>query len=78
MRYDHILKAVLNTFIFDDAGMRENNMSEIVKRVEFVFRDKTYEQRADKSDKRWLDDAIEEVFQGILNYLKALEADSKE
>ena len=53
-------------------------MSEIVKRVEFVFRDKTYEQRADKSDKRWLDDAIEEVFQGILNYLKALEADSKE
>lgn len=63
----------LHTFIFDDPGMRENDMKAIVKRVEFVFRDKTYEQRVDKSDKRWMDDAIGEVFNGILEYLKNFE-----
>lgn len=62
----------LHTFIFDDPGMRENDMDAIVKRVEFVFRDKTYMQRVDKSDKRWLDDNIKEVFSGIVNYLKKL------
>ena len=60
----------LHTFIFDDPGMRENDMNAIYKRVEFVFRDKTYKQRVDKSDKRWMDDAIGEVFNGILEYLK--------
>ena len=63
----------LHTFIFDDPGMRENDMKAIVKRMEFVFRDKTYEQRVDKSDKRWMDDAIGEVFNGILEYLKNFE-----
>lgn len=63
----------LRTFIFDDPGMRENDMNAIVKRVEFVFRDKTYEQRVDKSDKRWLDDDIGDVFSGIVEYLKGFE-----
>ena len=60
----------LHTFIFDDSGMRENDMNAIVKRVEFVFHDKIYKQRVDKSDKRWMDDAIGEVFNSILEYLK--------
>ena len=47
-------------------------MDAIVKRIEFVFRDKTYRKRVDKSDKRWLDDDIKEVFNGIVNYLKGL------
>lgn len=59
----------LDTFIFDDSGMRENNMPEIIKRLEAVFRDKTYKERVDKSDKRWLDDDIEEVLGGIVRYL---------
>lgn len=64
------LSACLGTFIFDDGGMRENNMSAIIKRLEFVFQDKTYKERVDKSDKRWLDDDIEEVFDRIIKYLK--------
>ena len=60
----------LHTFIFDDPGMRENDMAAIVKRVESVFRDKTYMKRVDKSDKRWMDDEISNVFEGIVNYLK--------
>ena len=60
----------LHTFIFDDPGMRENDMAAIAKRVESVFRDKTYMKRVDKSDKRWMDDEIGIVFEGIVNYLK--------
>ncbi len=63
------LIACLHTFIFDDSGMRENDMSAILKRVKFVFRDKIYKDRVDKSDKRWLDTEIDEVFDGIVEYL---------
>ena len=54
---------------FDDSGMRENDMSAILKRLKFVFRDKIYKDRVDKSDKRWLDTGIDEVFDSILKYL---------
>ena len=42
----------------------------IVKRVEFVFADKAYGKCVDTSDKRWMVDDIQEVFAGILNYLR--------
>ena len=67
-----ILIHCLQTFIFDDSGMRENSIDEIVKRVESVFGDDTYKQRVDKSDKRWLDDDINNVFNRIVEYLKSL------
>lgn len=61
----------LHTFIFDDPGMRENDMNAIVKRMEFVFADKADGKRVDTSDKRWLNDDITDVFDGILDYLRA-------
>lgn len=66
------LMQCLHTFIFDDSGMRENDMNAIVKRVEFVFADKAYGKRVDTSDKRWMDDDIQIVFAGILSYLREL------
>lgn len=60
----------LHTFIFDDQGMRENDVDAIIKRIEFVFHDKKYKQRVDKSDKRWMDDDIDDIFDSILEYLK--------
>lgn len=63
------LMACLHTFIFDDSGMRENDMPAIIKRLKFVFRDNVYKSRVDKSDKRWLDTGIDEVFDGIVEYL---------
>lgn len=45
------------------------DMSDIIKRLEFVFCDEVYRNRVDKSDKRWLDADIDEVFNGILEYL---------
>ena len=62
----------LHTFIFDDLGMRENDMNAIVKRMENVFGDKAYVKRVDISDKRWLDDDIQKIIDEILNYLRAI------
>ena len=59
--------------IFGDSEMRENNMRDIVRRVEKVFRDTGYKERVDSSDKRWLDNDINEVFDGILTYLSYLQ-----
>ena len=67
-----MLTHCLQTFILDDSGMRENSIDEIVKRVESVFGDDTYRQRVDKSDKRWLDDDINNVFNRIVEYLRSL------
>ena len=59
--------------IFEDSGMRENDMRDIVRRVEKVFSDTGYKGRVDSSDKRWLDNSIDEVFDGILTYLSYLQ-----
>ena len=67
------LSQCFHVFIFDDPGMRENNMATIIRRVEFVFRDPTYRHRVDESDKRWLDDDIEDIFEKIVAYLKTIE-----
>lgn len=66
------LSQCFHIFIFDDPGMRENNMAAIIRRVEFVFRDSTYRRRVDGSDKRWLDDDIGNIFETITSYLKKI------
>lgn len=58
-----------HTFIFDDKGMRENNLADVSRRLKFIFSDKIYKNRVDKSDKRWLDTDIDEVFTRIVAYL---------
>lgn len=69
-------KNLMNCFqilIFGDSGMRENDMRDIVRRVEKVFRDTGYKGRVDSSDKQWIDNSIDEVFDGILTYLSYLQ-----
>ena len=73
---DNLLNC-FHVFIFDDPGMRENDMSGVVRRIEKVFKDSAYKSKVDKSDKRWLDDDIEEVFDGILAYLSYLQLKEK-
>lgn len=66
------LRSCLHTFIFDDSGMRENDMAAILRKLKFVFHDNTYKDRVDKSDKKWLDTDIDEVFDGIMEYLNGI------
>lgn len=66
------LKNCFETYIFSDLGMKENTVTDILKRVESVFQDKRYRTRVDYSDKRWLDEKIEDIFSGILHLLESL------
>ena len=67
------LKQSLHVFILDDSGMREKSMEDIVRRVQNTFSDNGFRQRADTSDKRWLDDGIDLFFVTIIEYLKTIE-----
>lgn len=62
-----------DTYIFDDIGMRENNMHDIVERIKTVFQNTTYKRRVDSSDKRWIDDDIDNIFDGLLKFLMDME-----
>lgn len=64
------MKTCFDTYIFNDSGMRENNMDDIIHRVKSVFSNTAYKSRVDSSDKRWLDDDIDVVFDGIIKSLE--------
>ena len=63
------LMSALDTYIFHDSSMREREGKDIVKRLKFTFSDKTYIRNLDKSDKRWLDDEIDVITEGILKFV---------
>ena len=60
------------TLIFADTGMRENNMDDIIRRVESTFANKRYLGRLNGSEKNWLGIEVAEVLAGILSDLKSL------
>lgn len=66
------LNKCINNYIFEDPGMRENNMEDIIKRVRNIFSDDTYKKYVDGSDKRWLDDGVDVIFKTIIEYLQSL------
>ncbi len=66
------LKICMDSYIFNDEGMRENSISDIVKRVEKVFQNSAYQQRVNRSDKRWIDEPIDEILNEILFFLKEI------
>ena len=60
------------TYIFSDEGMREKDMLDVVRRITKVFQNKEYKAKVDRSDKRWIDTSIDEIFSKILDYLNSL------
>lgn len=67
------LENCLNIYIFDDQKMREKDMPGIIRRVEMAFRDNSYLRRLETTNKKWIDDDIEAVLDGIVSFLKSLE-----
>lgn len=59
-------------FIIKDLGMREDSIDRIIKRVDKIFKNNVYKNRVDKSDKRWLDDNIADIFKRILECLSTM------
>lgn len=62
------LLSALNTYIFHDDSMRENEGADIVKRLKFTFSDKVYIRNLDKSNKRWIDDEIDAIIRELLEF----------
>ena len=62
----------LTTLIFDDPGMRENTLEDIVRRVENTFTNKRYLDRLNGSEKNWLGMEVADVLAGIVDHLRTL------
>ena len=66
------LKLALDTYIFNDDTMREKQGKDILKRLKFTFGDKIYVESLDKSDKRWIDDDISTIIEGLLEFVNEI------
>ena len=62
----------MDSFVFNDSEMRENNMADVHRRISRIFQDKIYKNTVDKSDKRWLDDDIDMIFDRILGFIESM------
>ena len=74
---DHVdserLKECMDTYIFDDPGMRENAKSDVIRRVNTTFGNRLYRRNILRSGKaNWLDVPVEDVFKNIVNFLETL------
>lgn len=56
--------------IYEDGGMRENNITDIIVRVTKTFKDRTYLSRLKTSQKNWLDEDLDTVLNGIIDFLQ--------
>ena len=61
---------MIRILIFDDSGMFEKSMLDIIRRLRSTFRDEQYLKRASESRQRWLDNDIHEIADSILSYLE--------
>ena len=61
---------MIRILIFDDSGMFEKSISDIIRRLRSTFRDEQYLKRASESRQRWLDNDIHEIADSILSYLE--------
>lgn len=60
----------LETYIFKDEEMRENDIEGVLKRVRRTFEDKSYLERLNTSDKKWIDMDASKVTAKILEFLE--------
>lgn len=67
------LKVCFDSYIYEDPKMRENDISGIIRRVSMVFHDRIYLRRLQTTDKRWLDEDLETITEGIISFLEKME-----
>ena len=66
------LMICLDTFIFSDPGMRENDMQDICRRVKNTFASSRYVSRLSGSRKNWLDMEVYDVLEKLSSFLETL------
>lgn len=62
----------LKTLIYDDNGMKENDISDVVKRVKNTFNNKSYLSKLKTSQKNWLDEELHDILSAIVGFLETL------
>ena len=60
------------SFILNDPNMREENIGDVEQRVKNSFRDQFFLKRLETTDKRWIDENIDVITEGILNFIMDL------
>ena len=63
----------LDTFVFSDPGMKENDMDAIVRRVTRTFSSKRYISKLIASKKNWIGEDIPTVTARLIGFLKTLD-----
>ena len=69
---DKKIRDTIQLLIFDDDGMRESDYEGIEKRVSNTFKDKQYLRRVSESRQRWIDEDIEVIADGFLEWIANL------
>ena len=67
------MRKCLEAYIYSDIEMRENNISDIIRRAEMAFNDNGYRKMLNTTRVNWLDAEIDEVLNGIIVFVKNLE-----
>ena len=65
----------LNTYIFKNKQIRESDIVEVHNRIMMTFSNDMFRRKIQTSDKKWIDENIEDIFDGILKFLISLNND---
>ena len=66
------LRACIDSYIYKDPNMRENNSKDVAKRVRMAFKDRMYLSHLRSTDKKWLDDDIDKILNGLFLFVESL------
>lgn len=66
------LKNCFDILIFNDEKMRENNMQDILKRLEMILNIKAYRDKLSDPKVNWLDISLSEAIESVLKYIENL------
>lgn len=69
---DRLLQYI-QKYIYEDASLPVNDMNEIIKRVERVFKDSAFIKEVNRSKKNWMDISVEEALERDIEFVKALQ-----
>lgn len=64
------LKVCLDSYIFQDNGMRETNIENIITRLRVIFNDKQYLRRLSSTDKNWIDEDNLAILNRIISFFE--------
>lgn len=67
------LQKCFNTLIFEDAGMSENNITDIYKRLNRILHNKNYLKNLNTAKNNWLDLPIDDVINNILSFFESIQ-----